>query len=121
MEDSYLNLTQHSATPDQIKAGVFEPEDKELVQKWLTFTSKPSKEDIIEHASMLTSIARQSGFKKIMIGGAPYLMGTLEAFLKAEGLIPVYAWSERVSVDIPQEDGSVRKVNSFRHAGFIEL
>lgn len=121
MDDAYLNLTQHSATPDQIKAGVFEPEDKELVQKWLTFTSKPTKQDIIEHASMLSGIARRSGFKKIMIGGAPYLMGVLEGFLRADGLIPVYAWSERVSVDIPQEDGSVRKVNSFRHAGFIEL
>lgn len=32
--------------------------------------------------------------------------------------ICIYAYSERVSEDIPQEDGSIKKVSTFNHKGF---
>ncbi len=32
---------------------------------------------------------------------------------------PLYAHSERISEDIPQEDGSVKKVSIFKHIKFI--
>ena len=57
---------------------------------------------------------------KVMIGGAPWFMSSLEKELEAKGFKPVYAFSERVSVEQKQEDGSVKKINIFRHAGFIE-
>lgn len=36
-----LNLTQHTATADQVAAGVVEPKDKKKIQEMLTFTEKP--------------------------------------------------------------------------------
>lgn len=58
-------------------------------------------------------------FKRVMIGGAPYLMGPLAEALKEHGLEPVFAFTERVSVDEPQADGSIRKVAVFRHSGWV--
>ena len=55
-----------------------------------------------------------------MIGGAPWLMGTLETKLREYGIQPMYAFSRRESVEQKQPDGSVRKVNVFRHAGWVK-
>jgi len=54
-----------------------------------------------------------------MIGGAPYFMGALESALLEAGVEPVYAFSRRVSEEMIQPDGSVRKVGVFRHVGFV--
>lgn len=140
MEQKILNLTQHAATPEQIEAGVFEPsaEDKKEIQKLLTFEEIPTKEEIESRAKELARIASKIFLdveyveeynhfqhnridRKAMIGGAPYLMGLLEAYLKHECVKPVYAFSKRESVDQPQPDGSVRKVQVFRHAGFVKV
>jgi len=32
--------------------------------------------------------------------------------------VSLYAYSERCSIDIPQEDGSVKKISQFKHKGF---
>jgi hypothetical protein len=39
--------------------------------------------------------------------------------LRAADITPLYAFSVRESVEQALADGSVRKVNVFRHAGFI--
>ena len=140
MKQKILNLTQHVATPEQIEAGVFEPtdDDKKEIQKLLTFEEVPTKKGIESRAMGLAKIASKifndveyveeyNHFdyveidRKAMIGGAPYLMGLLEAYLKHECVKPVYAFSKRESVDHLQPDGSVRKVQVFRHAGFVEV
>jgi hypothetical protein len=47
-------------------------------------------------------------------------MAPLEAALREAGLRPVYAFSQRAGVEEErQPDGSVRKVQVFRHAGWI--
>jgi hypothetical protein len=46
-------------------------------------------------------------------------MAPLEVALRAHGITPLYAFSVRESVDQVQPDGSVRKVATFRHAGFV--
>jgi len=56
----------------------------------------------------------------VMIGGAPWLMAPLEANLKLNGIKVLYAYSERVSEEIENEDGSVSKRNIFKHLGFYE-
>lgn len=53
-----------------------------------------------------------------MIGGFAPLMATLVPMLKEIGCDPLYALSDRVSVEETQPDGTVRKVNEFRHMGF---
>lgn len=114
-----LNLTQHPATPEQVAAGVYEPQNKKEVQYLLTFTDIPTKRDVCVRAMALTNIALTEGAKRVMIGGAPYLMGVLERTLLENGVQPLYSFSERRSVETHQPDGSVTKTNVFVHEGWI--
>jgi len=150
-----INLTQHSATPAQIEAGVVEPEisEKSEIQALLTFDTLPSQAEIKRRAIKLAREAyleaRQLAInrgeygcgtsvfsadcsctcpdcvstvqgQKVMIGGAPYLMSSLEKELRRWGLVPVYAFSKRECVEEQKEDGSVVKRTVFKFEGFIE-
>ncbi len=128
-----LNLTQHPATAEQLAAGVVDPKagTKGRIVAALTFNSLPTQADVAAAAAELGDVAQiwadhfdglgsnPDPEDKIMIGGAPYLMAALEARLHAHGLTPVYAFSQRESVEEIQADGSVRKVAIFRHSGFV--
>jgi len=116
-----LNLTQHAASQEQVEAGVIEPQNKEAVKSLLTFKTLPTATEIAERAGKLAIIASESGCESAMIGGAPFLMGALQETLSGFGVKPVYAFSQRESVDQTQADGSVRKVAVFRHLGFVEV
>lgn len=118
-----INLTQHNASPDQLKAGVHDCPEHFVarMKELLTFSSLPSKEEIEFRAKALANIALHCGASQAMIGGAPYLMSALEEALKNNGISPVYAYSERVSEEIELEDGSVVKRNVFKHLGFVEV
>ena len=139
---STINLTQHNATPEQVAAGVFDlPQSlRGDLSALLTFDAIPGVEeikarahDIAFMAARLASAADRDEEKdgelaendrgafalSAMIGGAPYLMAPLEAALRNHGLEPVYAFSVRESVEQMMPDGTVRKVNVFRHAGFV--
>lgn len=129
-----LNLTQHNATPEQKAQLVVEPRMcKDKIQKLLTFEEIPTKEEIEARASELAEIAASEAnhyagetdnkiwITRVMIGGAPYLMGALEKALRECGFTPVYAFSKRESEEIPQPDGSVKKIQVFRHIGFVEV
>jgi hypothetical protein len=115
-----VNLTQHNPTPEQVSAGVFNTNTAELL-RLLTFTNIPSLADIKDKAWGIAQIAVASGATHAMIGGAPYLMAPLEQALFEQGIIPLYSFSERVSQEEQQPDGSVKKVNIFRHAGWVQV
>lgn len=115
-----INLTQHAATVEQVEAGVVEPENKAAVQAALTFDSIPSADEMADRSAFLARIAVDSGCKKAMIGGAPFFMAPLERALLAAGVTPVYAFSVRDSKEEPDGNGGVRKINLFRHVGFVE-
>jgi hypothetical protein len=129
-----LNLTQHPATPEQVAAGVVDliGDDLETLKFLLTF--EDMKSTIYRHAradrlaEMVADIVLNGNPDYLhedgtaihcMIGGAPFLMGPLEAALLKDNRVPVYAFSVRESVEAPQADGSVRKANVFRHGGFV--
>jgi hypothetical protein len=129
-----LNLTQHVATDEQTAQLVVEPRmTKEKIKKLLTFEEIPSKEEIEARAKELARIAvseasmyagdtdNEVWITRVMLGGAPYLMGALEKAVRECGFTPVYAFSKRESVDQPQPDGSVRKIAVFKHVGFVEV
>lgn len=123
-----INLTQHAATPEQIASGVIEPaaEDKKLIQSLLTFDEIPSVEELDRRAYGLATLVTNMGganasHHRVMLGGAPYFMGRLEAAMKAQGHRPMYAFSRRESEDQVQEDGTVKKVSTFKHRGFVEV
>jgi len=114
-----LNLTQHAPSQEQLAAGVVDPADKQEVCSLLTFDSIPSSAEMRDRAERLAAIAKEVGAAAAMIGGAPFFMSALEAALLEVGVEPVYAFSLRVTEEVPQPDGSVRKTNVFRHVGFV--
>ena len=118
-----LNLTQHASTPEQ---GCYDLQRQDLadLKRLLTFQSLPTRQEILYRAAVIADLADatigDTPTRAAMIGGAPFLMGPLEAALKERGITPLYAFSVRESVDEALPDGSVRKVAVFRHRGFIE-
>ena len=118
--EKILNLTQHTATEEQEKEGVVEPENKKEVQALLTFEEPPTHHEMGERADLLAKLAKEKGFLYVLIGGAPYFMPYLEEALIRHKITPLYAFSKRESIDIHREDGSVEKRMVFKHAGFIQ-
>jgi len=118
-----INLTQHPASPEQREAGVFDLEGDALcaLKRALTFDDLPTAGEILQRAREIVAIARETGAKKAMIGGAPYLMSELELALLYAGITPLYAFSRRESEETVQPDGSVKKQTVFRHIGFVEV
>jgi len=112
-----VNLTPHPANAEQEAAGVFDLGGEEVytLKALLTFGVLPTTEAIEQTADQIAALAVGTGASIALIGGAPYLMSALERALKACGIRPVYAFTERVSTE---EDGV--KTSTFRHVGFIE-
>ena len=142
-----INLTQHQATTEQTEVGVFSNAAIAAIATLTNFVGMPTKEQIVvvakEVAEQLHQLVEswtlspeeldrerkeETGLHyyttrltvwKVMIGGAPWFMSSLEKELEANGFKPVYSFSERVSVEQMEADGSVKKINIFRHVGFI--
>lgn len=116
------NLTQHVATPDQVAAGVEDlPEDdRTKLRDLLTFDVLPMHEEVVERARRIAFLLGPCvGEKYAMIGGAPFLMEPLADVLRRNRYTPVYAFSLRESKEKRQTDGSVKKVQVFKHIGFV--
>ena len=118
-----INLTQHLATEEQLQAGVVDlsEEKRKHIQTLLTFNRIPSEDEINWRADQIVRLLEgEEGYHcQVMIGGALWFMGPLTRKLKEERYIPVYAFSVRESEEEILPDGSVKKVNIFKHKGFI--
>ena len=136
-----VNLTQHTLTKEQFSHNeenlvevTFKPYNgvskgsTDYVKHLLNFTSLPTRDEIIkraaalaDYASGLLDQAKNNNDKLFaIIGGAPYLMGALETALKERGIQPLYAYSQRESVETINTDGTVVKTAVFKHIGYIE-
>jgi hypothetical protein len=113
-----VNLTQHAPTQDQQDAGVFNPTQWEAVKVLSTFDELPTYSRCFFRAREIAQIAKASGATSAMIGGAPFFMRHLEDALHMQGIEALYAFSVRESKEETLPDGSVRKVNVFKHVGF---
>lgn len=135
-----LNLTQHAASPEQLAEGVRDAVPLEVRKDLLTVpagdlleeTGYDSVYDVLyERARALVGLAREEWARlyggplapvyegpetwpRVMIGGLGALMAPLAACLRRAGFKPVYAVSDRVSVDLP--DG--KKASVFKHLGW---
>lgn len=120
-----VNLTQHPATPEQLAAGVVDlpVDERTKLCKLLTFDTLPTFDEIedvaLAIALLANSVVPEVDDQYAMIGGAPWLMSALELALREQRINPIYAFSVRESVEQTQPDGSVRKINVFRHVGFV--
>lgn len=126
-----LNFTQHRCTLDQLNAGIVDCPDPQYdkLRQLLTFDELPTHPEVWQRACQIAdlfeSVAVDLGFDfsteesslHAMIGGAPFLMSSLEAALEDRNITSYYAFSKRESVDLPQPDGSIRKVAVFLHVG----
>lgn len=131
-----INLTQHTASAEQIAAGVQDlpAEQRGALVEALTFESLPTADEILAAAEAVAELAVaelavQNGLgddcldspapESAMIGGALWLMAPLADALRRRGVQPLFAFSQRESVESAQSDGSVRKTTIFRHVGFV--
>lgn len=76
--------------------------------------------ELVKHAKSLHEIARTEEACLVQVGGSSafqYIFGKL-GMTSFYVTYCLYAHSERVSEDIPQEDGSVKKISVFKHICF---
>jgi hypothetical protein len=118
-----LNLTQHAATADQIAAGVVDLSegDRQWLIRTLTFAVPPDMAEMVDRARTVFAIASASliPHDRVMLGGAPFFTTVLEVAATLHRETVVYAFSQRETIEQAQPDGSVRKTQVFRHAGFV--
>ncbi len=131
MSSIIVNLTQHTASPEQIAAGVRDllGDYRLRLVELLTVEELPDAEEIKFRAQAIAELACRNGLGGdmdedppcylAMIGGAPWLMSSLELALRALNIQPVYSFTRRESSEQAMPDGSVRKTAVFRHIGFV--
>lgn len=68
-------------------------------------------------ADTVSNIAEELDAKIVQLGGSPLFLVMASPVIGSGRMI--FADSERVSEDIPQPDGSVKKVSIFKHKGWI--
>jgi hypothetical protein len=88
----------------------------------LTFEELPTSEELRMRSIAIVGQLMTAGAKpgdQVMLGGAPFFMEELSHSCRSVGLVPVFAFSRRESVEQMQQDGSIRKVAVFRHLGFV--
>lgn len=119
-----LNLTQHAATPSQIKAGVVDlsTADRKALSALLTFVALPTDDDLAARAADITAFAvshQLDGPQVVMVGCASWFAVPLITTLSAAGFKAVQSFSARNVVDTHMPDGTVTKTVVFDHLGFI--
>lgn len=79
--------------------------------------------NLLQYAKDLHEIARSEDAVLVQPGGSmafQYVMGKVRMTSLHMSTV-LYAHSERVSEDIPQEDGTVKKVSYFKHMCFVQV
>ena len=120
--EKIINLTQHTASPEQKLAGVFDLPNHEFA-KWRSLITFDSIEEWVgekfcarmEHGiqPFLEKLYSQ-GWRTAMIGGAPFFMSRLEKALAENKISALYAFTKRI---VEEKDGVKRSV--FKHEGFV--
>ena len=116
-----INLTQHAATEDQLNAGVLDLQGdlKAALVAAITFPPVYTHEELVSRAKRVLGICKDSQIDcgHVMIGGMPSFMPVLQNVLQSAGYRVGYACTDRVSVDVPDGNGGVRKTSVFKHVG----
>ena len=121
-----LNLTQHALTAEQWRDGAVEPEAdvKEEIQKLITFDRSVIEhpEQIWNRAKALVSLIKREYplVNQAVVGRALYFMPALVRELKEAGIQPFFSYTDRVSQETHNPDGSVTKTLVFKHLGWVE-
>jgi len=124
-----INLTQHPFNQDQLNefslAGITAEniiDTNDTLKAIITFTGEIDVAVIQERAQQLSQYISQCVGDKpclAMVGGAPFFQMAVNVACLNNNVLPLAAYSERVSVETVQADESVAKQNIFKHKGFI--
>lgn len=116
-----INLTQHAATEDQINDGVIDLQGdlKAALVAAITFPAVYDHAELVSRAKRVVGIVKDSQIdaQHVMIGGMPSFMPVLQQVLQEAGYRVGFACTDRVSVDVPDGNGGVRKTSVFKHVG----
>ena len=113
--DNPIITNMRTLTDVQKELGVNSMLNLELIKKAYNSPSDVKELKAIAHEISMLAIYFDYA---IMPVGSPALMW----LLTYEIVTPVlFAHSERISQDVVQDDGSVKKISTFKHVEFIEL
>lgn len=93
---------------------------KENPSLWEELTNLQIDSNRSQLAGRLMNLSKQSVL--VQPAGDPAFQAELGMQLQRRpdlGVKLIYAFSKRVSVDIPQEDGSVKKISTFKFEGWV--
>jgi hypothetical protein len=76
----------------------------------------PSRSECRILAGTISVIAEELDAKIVQLGGSPLFLVMASPIIGSGRMI--FADSDRISEDIPQPDGSVKKISTFRHKGW---
>jgi hypothetical protein len=119
---NFLWCSPHTPTEEQLQSLqskgnlLFLKDISPMTMSDLTNTPS-SRIDCRELADTISDIAEANNAKIIQLGGSPMFLVVASSVIGSGRMI--FADSERVSEDIPQPDGSVKKVSIFKHKGWI--
>ena len=77
--------------------------------------------ELLKLADDINALRLQMDCTIVQLGGSPlflYIAGAMINGCMSKSVL-LFAHSERVSVDVPQEDGTVVKTSVFKHIGWI--
>lgn len=127
MNKYLINLTQHALTEEQKNSvdTVIEPQGMSV---YLNFNEMPTAEVINDRAYEMFDCLMQMlppdvepKDCTVLLGGAPFFMSACERAATHYGFKYCYAFSKRVSEEVKQPDGTVKKVSVFKHEGWIKF
>lgn len=91
----------------------------ELFQKLIN--SPDNRDELEKLAEKLIVFAEKNNYEIYQPAGSPAFQFVLGYLSYPTQIKFNYAHTERESEDVPQEDGTIKKISIFRHKKFIEL
>jgi hypothetical protein len=76
----------------------------------------PSRSGCRILADTISNVAEELDAKIVQLGGSPLFLVMASPIIGSGRMI--FADSDRISEDIPQPDGSVKKISTFKHKGW---
>lgn len=111
----------HSLTPEQ-KEGwdeIVDMKEKSSVN-FTQIDPEATSMEIYDMAQTMFNEAREEGATHVSLMGEPCLMHNMYMWCANNDITFVQSTTRRESKDIPQEDGSVKKISVFRHVQWRE-
>ena len=115
-----LNVSSHSFTEDQqkeLREKYYEVVElsEDLKKKWGSINIG----SLLEVVDSICDFAKENNIHVAFVAGQLAANGLLVDLLRNYNIKSVFAFTDRVSEEVRQEDGSVKKVSVFKHRGFF--